>query len=219
MNTIKCRIRVNEYQDVSGNDVTPAEVLLLRHLHDPTAAREAKKAPKDDQMNFWKCIVNPVAVGVATTVVEPEIPAELDEDGKTVLTKAVPAKTKERDNQEELQRLRSKYHQRAKSNEPGSHVIDDLFPGLDAKLPETFEEIGLEVAPPGTKVRSALGHGSQLAKRREMTTDEMIAELRARGVEIADAPVQTDAPKPKKEAAKKANPQVNDPGKPAGSPA
>lgn len=37
MNTINCRIQVDEYTNVPGVDVTPAEVLILRHLHTKSA--------------------------------------------------------------------------------------------------------------------------------------------------------------------------------------
>jgi hypothetical protein len=122
MRTINCRIKVNEHQDVAGRGITPAEAVLLRAMHDPTAAKYAKAEAPEQQKKFWGVIVNPIAAEEVT-----------------------------RSNGEEVARLRGKYHQRAKSQAHDSHFIDDIFPGMNPELPETFAEIGLEIAPPAEK--------------------------------------------------------------------
>lgn len=125
MRTINCRIKLNEHQDVPGRGVTPAECVLLRAMHDPTAAKYAKAEPAEQQKKFWGVIVKPIAAADAT-----------------------------RTNAEEVQRLRAKYHQRAKSAAPDSHFIDDIFPGMNPELPKTFGEIGLEVSAPDEKTEA-----------------------------------------------------------------
>jgi hypothetical protein len=162
MNTINCRIRLNEYHDGPGKKVTPAEALLLRALHNPSAARFAVSASPEESANYWKIIINPVPAGAATTRVpdakEPENEAKTTERPRT--------------NAEELQRLRAKYSVRAKSGAPGSHIVEDLFgPGLNPALPETFEEIGLKVEllqqPKTTQQRG------QLAQKSEQTIERL----------------------------------------------
>lgn len=134
MNTINCRIKQNEHHDVAGVNITPAEAVLLRQIHDPSAVTHGKNAPVEDQHKFWKAIINPVAAGEATTPIY---------NGAGEATKS-----RARTDADELSRLRMKYNVRAKSGAHGSHIVDDLWPGLNPKLPETFEEIGLRVAAP-----------------------------------------------------------------------
>ena len=131
MKTIHCRILQNEYQDVPGRDVTPAEALILRYIHDPGAATQAKAAANEaEKGNCWKFLRNVKPGGVAQTVI--------DEDS---------GKTRKRTNAEEAGRLRRKYLMRGKGGQ-GTHILDDIFPGENPDLPETFEEIGLIVPEP-----------------------------------------------------------------------
>lgn len=47
MNTIHCRIKLNDHADVAGRDVTPAEVIVLRHLHDRHVGGCCIKSPRE----------------------------------------------------------------------------------------------------------------------------------------------------------------------------
>lgn len=149
MNTINCRIKVNEYQDIAGKDITPAEAIVLRVIHDPSAANFAKTAPANEQNNFWKFLSNVKPGGVAQT----QVGDDGEEEAKPVYRKRTFA--------EEVSRLRSKYLMRAKSGAQGSHILDDIFPGQNPALPETFEEIGLTVEAPEEKAES----GKRKAKK------------------------------------------------------
>jgi hypothetical protein len=175
MNTIHCRVKQNEYQDIGKRHVTPAEALVLRAIHDPAAHAEASSAAPEDQARFWKVIVNPVASGEAETVVHDE------ETGKEVSRRA-------RTNGEELIRLRRHYPTKSRNN-PKIHIVDEMFPGLTPKLPETFQEIGLQVdAPHRTPARA---HGSELATR---TDDERVVKYEA-APKTPKAPMAPKAPK------------------------
>lgn len=136
MNTINCRIQVNEYQDIPGIGITPAEAIVLRQIHDPSAANFSKTASPEEAANFWKFLKNVKAGDVAMT----QIGDDGEDEAKPVYRK--------RTNAEEVARLRSKYLMRAKSGAQGSHIMDDIFPGQNPQLPETFEEIGLKVEAP-----------------------------------------------------------------------
>lgn len=142
MNTINCRIKVNEYQDIAGINITPAEAVILRVIHDPSAANFSKTATPEEQNNFWKFLSNVKPAGIAQT----QIGDEGEEEAKPVYRKRTTA--------EEVARLRSKYLMRAKSGAQGSHIMDDIFPGQNPQLPETFEEIGLTVEAPEEKAES-----------------------------------------------------------------
>lgn len=150
MNTIHCRVKQNEYQDIGKRHVTPAEALVLRSIHDPAAATFASQATSPEEIaGFWKVLVNPVASGEAETAVH-------DADGKVISKHA-------RTNGEELARLRNLYPTRSRVN-PKQHLIDELFPGLNPQLPATFQEIGLPVAKPeDPKPAPRRGHGPEMA--------------------------------------------------------
>ncbi len=116
MNTINCRIKLNDHADVAGMNITPAEVIVLRTLHDAHAG--------------GCCILNPVAAGKAMTFA----PAE---PGKE-------AELRERTDTEEYLRLRKKYPQREAPDKPNSSFLDPLFPGVKTgtgKLPRAFDEL------------------------------------------------------------------------------
>jgi hypothetical protein len=176
MNTIHCRVKQNEYQDIGKRHVTPAEAVVLRAIHDPSAHTYASQATNPDEVAaFWKVLVNPVASGEAMTV-------EHDGDGKEV------GKHK-RSNGEELQRLRHLYPARSKVNSK-QHLIDELFPGMNPQLPETFQDIGLKVAAPeDPKPAARKGHGPEMA----VSTGESSA------VSYEATPKEPKAPKAPKE--------------------
>lgn len=116
MNTINCRIKLNDHADVAGRNITPAEVIVLRTLHDVHAG--------------GNCILNPVAAGKALSYV----PAVGDK----------PAQTRDRTDIEEYNRLRAKYPKREAPDKPNSSFLDPLFPGVKTgtgKLPRTFDEL------------------------------------------------------------------------------
>lgn len=142
MNTIKCRIKINDYQDIAGEGVTPAEVILLRTIHDPHAG--------------GNCIKNAVPAGIALTVTarKPGKKVMKDTEGNEIEVSSVEETTRERTDAEELQRLRLKYQVRARSGAPGTHICDDLFGGAGVvpNLPKTFAELpprfAVEIAAP-----------------------------------------------------------------------
>jgi hypothetical protein len=150
MNTIHCRVKQNEYQDIGKRHVTPAEAVVLRAIHDPAAHTFASQATNPDEIAaYWKVLVNPVASGEAEIL-------EHDGDGKLI-------GRHKRSNGEELQRLRHLYPVRSKVN-PRQHLIDELFPGLNPQLPQTFQDIGLKVAAPeDPKPAASKGHGPEMA--------------------------------------------------------
>jgi len=116
MNTINCRIKLNDHADVAGKNVTPAEIIVLRTLHDSHAG--------------GCCILNPVAAGKALTFAP-------GEPGK-------PAAVRERTDAEEYMRLRKKYPMREAPDKPNSSFLDPLFPGVKTgtgKLPRSFDEL------------------------------------------------------------------------------
>ncbi|TSA41088.1 MAG: hypothetical protein D4R57_01030 [Verrucomicrobiales bacterium] len=131
MNTIKCRIKVDDFSDVPGEGVTPAEVIVARTLFDKIAG--------------GCCIKKARASGHAMTQtgVRPGKIKQTDVSGIEVEMKIVIPVERERTDAEELIRLRSKYKARAKSGAPDTHICDDLFggAGLVAKLPQTFDEL------------------------------------------------------------------------------
>jgi hypothetical protein len=175
MHTINCRVKQNEYQDIGKRHVTPAEALVLRAIHDPAAHRMANQASTPEEIAAsWKCISHATAAGEAVT-------KEMDGEGLETGTHA-------RKNGEELARLRSHYPVRSKTNAQ-MHLIDELFPGMNPQLPETFKEIGLNVeAPHPTPAR---GHGPALAKR---TNEDSVVKY-GQG-QTADAPTaEAEAPK------------------------
>jgi len=145
MNTIRCGLKNNEYHTGVGVGITPAEVLVLTAIHYPGVNDNAEKPQ-------FPVIVSPVADGVALTEDEPSVPAEEQKlhpiTGKVIpAVPAVPAKTHERTDAEEVVRLKRKYTQTLEGD-PKKHVVPQLFPGIAPKLPATFEEIGLRVAIP-----------------------------------------------------------------------
>jgi hypothetical protein len=75
-------------------------------------------------------------------------------------------------------------------------VVDELFPGLNPRLPETFQEIGLEVAPPDAPApKAAKGHGPQMATR---TDDERVVRYEREPKEqaaVGKTPATPAAPK------------------------
>jgi hypothetical protein len=123
MNTINCRLKLNEYHSGPGKNITPAEALILRALHDPAGAMSGS----------WFMFQNPVPSGVAKTA-RPNPDYELPD----ILT--------DRTDAEEYSRLRKKYNVRAKSKAPGSHILEDMFPGINPRMPQTFSEIGFSMA-------------------------------------------------------------------------
>ena len=145
MNTIKCGLKLNEQHTGIGVGVTPAEALVLNAIHYPGVNDNAEKPQ-------FPVIVSPVADGVALTEDSPSVPAEEQRlnplTGKVIpAVPAIPAKTHERTDAEELARLKRKYTQTL-DGDPKKHIVTQLFPGIAPKLPATFEEIGLKIAAP-----------------------------------------------------------------------
>lgn len=119
MQTITCHAKINDFHIGNKSGVTPTEALILEQLHGKEAG--------------GKCIRDAVLSGDAT---EPLI------DKKTGAVKG----TRERTNAEEVIRLKSIYRVPAKSKAPGTHILDDLYPGRSPNLPKTFSEVGIIVA-------------------------------------------------------------------------
>ena len=131
MNTINCRIKTNDFSDSPGVGVTPAEVILLRTVHDKHAG--------------GCCILKARPAGVAMTQVgvKPGTVTQTDTGGVEVTMKTTVPTERERTDAEEIARLRAKYQVRAKSGAPGTHICDELFggTGLAVRLPQTFAEL------------------------------------------------------------------------------
>ena len=145
MNTIKCGLKLNEQHTGIGVGITPAEALVLNAIHYPGVNDNAEKPQ-------FPVIVSPVADGIALTEDQPSVPAEEQKlnpiTGKVIpAVPAIPAKTHERTDSEELARLKRKYTQTL-DGDPKKHIVTQLFPGIAPKLPATFEEIGLKIAAP-----------------------------------------------------------------------
>lgn len=117
MQTIDCLLRTNDSHVTPRRGVTPAELMVLRFCHDKGAGS--------------CCISAPVDTGKALM----EIPSDEPE--------GVP-ETRERTDQEEYGRLRSKYQRRSKTGGSDSSFMDELFPGSSIgtfAFPKTFAEI------------------------------------------------------------------------------
>jgi hypothetical protein len=116
MNLINCRVKLNDYHVGSVDNVTPAEVVVLRHLHDRHAG--------------GNCIVEANKAGKALM----HVPGE---DGQ-------PSTIRDRTSQEEYNRLRAKYQGWSAPDKPGTSFLDDLFPGVKTgaqALPTSFEAL------------------------------------------------------------------------------
>jgi hypothetical protein len=131
MNTIKCRIKTNDFSDAPGVGVTPAEVILLRTVHDKHAGGCCIK------------LAQPSGVAMTETGVKPKIIKTTDGSGNEVEMKTTEPVLRERTDAEEIVRLRAKYQVRAKSGAAGTHICDDLFGGSGVVpiLPKTFAEL------------------------------------------------------------------------------
>jgi len=145
MNTIKCGLKLNEYHTGVDVGITPAEALVLNAIHYPGVNDNSEKPQ-------FPVIISPVADGVALTEDQPSVPAEEQKlnplTGKLVpAVAAIPAKTHERTDAEELARLKRRYTQTL-DGDPKKHIVTQLFPGISPKLPATFREIGLNVDEP-----------------------------------------------------------------------
>ena len=131
MNTINCRIKTNDFSDSPGVGVTPAEVILLRTVHDKHAG--------------GCCILKarPAGVAMTQTGMKPGTVTQTDGSGIEVTMKTTVPVERERTDAEEIARLRAKYQVRAKSGAPGTHICDELFggTGLAVRLPQTFAEL------------------------------------------------------------------------------
>lgn len=131
MNTINCRIKTNDFSDSPGVGVTPAEVILLRTVHDKHAG--------------GCCIRNarPAGQAMTQTGVKPATVTQTDTGGVEVTMKTTVPVERPRTDAEEIARLRAKYQVRAKSGAPGTHICDELFggTGLAVRLPQTFAEL------------------------------------------------------------------------------
>lgn len=120
MNLINCRVKLNDYHIGSVDSVTPAEVVVLRHLHDRHAG--------------GNCIVEANKAGKALM----HVPGE---DGKP---DSIRERIRERTSEEEYARLRQKYQGWSAPDKPGTSFLDDLFPGVRTganKLPSSFESL------------------------------------------------------------------------------
>lgn len=131
MNTIKCRIKTNDFSDAPGEGVTPAEVILLRTVHDKHAGGCCIK------------LAQPSGVAMTQTGVKPVVIKATDGSGNEIEMKSTEPVLRERTDAEEIARLRAKYQVRAKSGAPGTHICDDLFGGSGVVpiLPKTFAEL------------------------------------------------------------------------------
>lgn len=122
MNQINCRVKLNDHHIGLVENVTPAEVIVLRHIHDLGAG--------------GNCIVQAVRAGAALM----SIPGANGE----------PTTIRGRSSAEEYARLRKKYPARSSPDKPNSTFLDDLFPGVKTgaqELPTSFEALPPELRP------------------------------------------------------------------------
>lgn len=138
MQTCKCLLKLNDYHVGNKVGVTPVEALILQRIHNKEAG--------------GKPIQSAVLTGDALTEVR-------DKAGNVISSRL-------RTNAEEVRRLKAMYPVRAKSGAPGTHIIDDLYPGVNPQLPQTFAELGIEVADAPIEVTPA-AHPESVA-----TTDD-----------------------------------------------
>lgn len=157
MRLINAELKLNEYHQKAVRGLTPAEVVVLRTMHDVQAG--------------GCCVKNPVAAGEKTSFVN------------------AAGEKKPWTNGEEVARLKSKYRVRGKSGQPGTHLVDDLFPGANPDLPDTFSHpmVGLKVAVPG----EAAAEAAPLADARIIQLEEENKRLR----DEAEKASKTDASK------------------------
>lgn len=201
MNTINCRIKINDFQDIAGDGVTPAEVILARSIHDNHAG--------------GCCIKNAMPAGKAMTRVGGKLVTKImqDAEGNEIEVKVDEPKLRYRTDDEELTRLKQKYQVRAKSGAPGTHLCDDLFggPGTAIRLPQTFAELPAKfkitviqpqaapadldpqepTPPPGVPESGTAGGDAKPAGPRseleKKTKDELVAIAESYGIPLKEA--------------------------------
>jgi len=105
--------------------------------------------------------ITPAEVLVLTAIHYPGV----DRNVYPVIVAPVASGTVDRSNADEVDRLKRKYTATV-DGDPKKPIVTQMFPGVTPELPQTFEAIGLKVAPPETKPeaveqrgQSTLGHG------------------------------------------------------------
>lgn len=143
MQTANARLRLNKVgSDVPITGLTPAEALVLHILHQGNNGGSTFGEEFEKITDKKECVV----------VLEPAVPA-VGEVGKPGYVPAKAAVTRPRTDVEELRRLTAKYG--ANVNKKGDKIIKLIWPGMDVKLPQTFDQLdwknlqydGVEVAP------------------------------------------------------------------------
>lgn len=122
-------LRLSKFQSLPKTGLTPAELVLLHVLHSANVG--------EDPVIDIKVAEQEASTVVSRTEAIPAIGVE----GEAGYEAAFPEKveTRPRTAVEELRRLRSKYgHLR---NKKGDNLLKLLWPGLDAKLPQKFEDV------------------------------------------------------------------------------
>ena len=165
----------------NGNNVfkkgrTPAEAQVLTKLHQPNV----KKNP----------IVDLKITGQAASIASPAMPEELDNNGK-VVKPATPIKLRPRTGPEEIARLRTIYHK---------HVINEMFPGANPKVPATFEEAFQAVDAAPNAFNNDLVTEQELPALGIVKTasGKLMEPIGARDLEIGTKEPVTGKPEPEK---------------------
>jgi len=98
------------------------------------------------------CGITPTEALVLRALHAPDAPTEPEDPENPYIPfpcieQAVAGEDVDRTDRQELARLKFKYNVFSKKT-PNKHVVEDLFPGSNPKLPESFKEIGLRVDAP-----------------------------------------------------------------------
>lgn len=96
--------------------------------------------------------ITPAEALILRALHNPDVPTQPEDPNDPylpfpVLKDPVAGEDVERTDRQELARLKYKYNVFSKKT-PNKHVVEDVFPGANPKLPESFKEIGLRVAVP-----------------------------------------------------------------------
>lgn len=131
MQQANARLKISRFTDVPVTGLTPAEQVVLHIIHSANVGEE----PIFD--------IKPDGEAQVEAGREDAVPA-VGKPGDDDYEPAVPEKVecRPRTNAEELRRLRSKYG--ALTNKKGDKIIKLIWPGMDAALPQKFEDVKLK---------------------------------------------------------------------------
>jgi hypothetical protein len=138
----------------------------------PRASKRHNQTKIEKPMNTINCglKLNEYHTGIGTGITPAEVLVlnaihypGADRGIYPVIVAPVAAEAIERSDVDEFERLKLKYKATV-DGDPKKPLVAQMFPGVSPKLPATFEEIGLKVAPPN------VNQGNQEAQRGQSTT-------------------------------------------------